>query len=45
MHEPHELSDELLDLVIGGAGDPPPALMERLVRDGAVRPRPPATSP
>lgn len=37
---PRELTEGVLDLVVGGAGDPPPAVMDRWLRDGVVRPMP-----
>lgn len=33
-----ELPEDLLDLVVGGAGDPPPDVLERLLRDGVLLP-------
>jgi hypothetical protein len=33
-----ELTDELLEFVVGGAGDLPPAVLEWLLHNDAIRP-------
>jgi hypothetical protein len=38
--QPRELTDELLDLVVGGAGNPAPELLQRLLREGILPPPP-----